>query len=87
MLVDAASVPHELFGQRRPVSIESLTGSSKPADDDAVALVPVLRRFEHVAFAWPCFWWFEHYRAFARRFLEEFSAAFESDDVRIFRRA
>ena len=67
--------------------MRAASNSSKPADDDAVALVPVLRRFEHVAFAWPCFWWLEHYRVFATRFLEEFSGAYESDDVRIFRRA
>ena len=87
VLVANASVPHELFDRRRPVGIELLAGSAKPADDDAVALLPALHRFEYVVFAWSCFWWLEHYRDFARRLLEEFPATYESEDVRIFRRA
>ncbi len=55
-------------------------------DDAAIRELERLRRegAEYIAFAWPAFWWLDHYGAFLQHLREAYACVFESDCLVVF---
>jgi glycosyltransferase involved in cell wall biosynthesis len=59
-----------------------------PPADDQMAIEELRRQrragADFLVFAWPAFWWLEHYRAFHRELEARYRCLIRSDDLRVF---
>jgi glycosyltransferase involved in cell wall biosynthesis len=85
---DQWAMPDVVRGRRRlPFPERDGQYWGRPADD--AAAIRELARLRSagahfIAFAWPAFWWLDHYRAFARHLVERYGEPRGSELVRVF---
>jgi glycosyltransferase involved in cell wall biosynthesis len=79
----------EVIAERRAVPFLERNGQYwGPPADDATAVSELLRLrdagAEYIAFAWPAFWWLEHYAGLNRHLRENFCCVLENDGLVVF---
>lgn len=79
----------DVIGRRRTIPFLERGGQycGPPADD--IVAVRELERLRSsgatcIAFAWPCFWWLEHYCGLHRHLREHFPCVLDDDDLVVF---
>jgi glycosyltransferase involved in cell wall biosynthesis len=89
VLADEAQLGGNLVAESRALPFVESDGQygGPPADDDTA-----VREFErlrhagasHIAFAWPAFWWLDHYAGFHRHLRANFPCVLRTDRVVVF---
>jgi hypothetical protein len=79
----------EVLSRRRTIPFLEKSGrywGQPPDDATAVAEVDRLRRAgaQCIAFAWPCFWWLEHYRGLERHLREHYQCLLQDENLVVF---
>lgn len=89
ILVDDNQLRHTFGTDVAPLPFLEHEGQywGSPADDDTA--IRELQRLQaggaqYIAFAWPAFWWLDHYQGFARHLRERCPCVLESDRLRVF---
>jgi hypothetical protein len=89
VLVDERWLAPEALPERRAIPFLERDGQywGPPADDPtAIRELERLRRAGagHIVFAWPAFWWLEHYAGFHRHLRSRFRCALENERLVVF---
>lgn len=89
ILVDDNSLETESFGERKIIPFlekDGLYWGSPPDDDTAILELERLRQFgpSFIVFAWPAFWWLDHYVEFNRHLRLQFDCVLENDRLVVF---
>jgi Sulfotransferase domain len=89
VLVDGRWLAPEALPERRAIPFLERDGQywGPPADDaTAIRELERLRRAGagHIVFAWPAFWWLEHYAGFHRHLRSRFRCALENERLVVF---
>jgi glycosyltransferase involved in cell wall biosynthesis len=89
ILVDESSLDPDVFARWKTIPFTEREGvywGPPPDDDFAIKELERLRRAgaSFIVFAWPAFWWLEHYAEFNRYLRSQFVCVLENDRLVVF---